>query len=70
MCLLHLVNSEKLNPCYTTGVEGDLRLYLEQVATAEDVQCYVKNNPFGQPHITKAHPDWKYYLPALKTLTN
>ncbi|KAK1352937.1 ubiquitin-like domain-containing CTD phosphatase 1 [Heracleum sosnowskyi] len=36
------------------GPEGDLRVYLEGLALAENVQEYVKNHPFGQrPIITK-----------------
>ncbi|KAK2364307.1 Haloacid dehalogenase hydrolase (HAD) superfamily protein [Trifolium repens] len=41
---------------------GELCEYLKGVAEAEDVQCYVKNNPFGEPAITSSHPDWKYYF--------
>ncbi|XP_078179408.1 ATP-dependent RNA helicase dbp2-like isoform X2 [Carex rostrata] len=48
------------------GVGGALRMYLELVATAEDVQCFVKDNPFGQPAITESHPDWKYYFRPCK----
>ncbi|KAK1352950.1 Haloacid dehalogenase-like hydrolase superfamily protein [Heracleum sosnowskyi] len=33
------------------GPEGDLRVYLEGLALAENVQEYVKNHPFGQRHI-------------------
>ncbi|KAK1352951.1 ubiquitin-like domain-containing CTD phosphatase 1 [Heracleum sosnowskyi] len=36
------------------GPEGDLRVYLEGLALAENVQEYVKNHPFGQrPIISK-----------------
>ncbi|KAK1400639.1 hypothetical protein POM88_000244 [Heracleum sosnowskyi] len=36
------------------GPEGDLRVYLEGLALAENVQEYVKNHPFGQrPIITQ-----------------
>lgn len=41
-------------------------MYLELVARAEDVQCFVKDNPFGQPAITESHPDWKYYFRPCK----
>ncbi|KAG2639483.1 uncharacterized protein LOC120660172 [Panicum virgatum] len=34
------------------GPGGDLRLYLENLATADDVQRYVEEHPFGQLQIT------------------
>ncbi|OMO68224.1 NLI interacting factor [Corchorus olitorius] len=43
------------------GPNGDLRLYLEGLAAAEDVPSYVKAHPFGQSAITPLHPDWDYY---------
>lgn len=45
----------------TLGPEGDLRVFLEGLAYAEDVQEYVKNNPFGQAPISDKNPSWKYY---------
>ncbi|KAL6880319.1 hypothetical protein ACP4OV_011884 [Aristida adscensionis] len=44
------------------GRYGDLRLYLKKLATADDVQRYVKEHPFGQPAITKSDPDWSFYV--------
>ncbi|TKY62046.1 putative FCP1 likey domain-containing protein [Spatholobus suberectus] len=41
--------------------KGELCLYLKGVAEARDVQSYVKDHPFGQPAITSANPDWKFY---------
>ncbi|XP_025800190.1 uncharacterized protein LOC112879961 [Panicum hallii] len=38
---------------------GDLRLYLENLATADDVQRYVEKHPFGQLQITERNPNWK-----------
>ncbi|KAK2364310.1 Haloacid dehalogenase hydrolase (HAD) superfamily protein [Trifolium repens] len=45
---------------------GELCEYLKGVAEAEDVQSYVKNNPFGIPGLnlkssTITDPDWNYY---------
>ncbi|KAL6894111.1 hypothetical protein ACP4OV_008209 [Aristida adscensionis] len=49
------------------GPGGDLRVYLQNLASADDVQCYVRNNPFGQPFITESDPHWNFYAPiALK----
>ncbi|KAK7244985.1 hypothetical protein RIF29_39814 [Crotalaria pallida] len=41
--------------------KGELCSYLEGVAAAQDVQSYVKENPFGQPAITSSHVDWDFY---------
>ncbi|CAK7325164.1 unnamed protein product [Dovyalis caffra] len=43
------------------GPKGDLLVYLEGLADADDVPSYVKNHPFGKPEITPFHPDWDYY---------
>ncbi|PWZ39817.1 hypothetical protein Zm00014a_022679 [Zea mays] len=52
------------------GPGGDLRLYLESLATtADDVQRYVRDHPFGQPPITEAHKHWQFYRRILRTTT-
>ncbi|KAL6637877.1 hypothetical protein ACP70R_025449 [Stipagrostis hirtigluma subsp. patula] len=43
------------------GPGGDLRMYLQNLAAADDVECYVRNNPFGQPFITESDPHWNFY---------
>ncbi|CAM0905184.1 unnamed protein product [Alopecurus aequalis] len=43
------------------GPGGDLRVYLENIAAAEDVQRYVQEHPFGQPSITESDPHWDFY---------
>ncbi|XP_062214549.1 uncharacterized protein LOC133915418 [Phragmites australis] len=43
------------------GPGGDLRVYLQNLAAADDVECYVRNNPFGQPFITESDPHWNFY---------
>uniref|UniRef100_A0A0D9VZ61 Mitochondrial import inner membrane translocase subunit TIM50 n=1 Tax=Leersia perrieri TaxID=77586 RepID=A0A0D9VZ61_9ORYZ len=48
------------NDC-SLGPDGDLRVYLENLSVAEDVECYVRNNPFGQPFITQNDPNWSFY---------
>ncbi|GLJ48755.1 hypothetical protein SUGI_1028190 [Cryptomeria japonica] len=40
---------------------GALRKYLEGLATASNVQHYVKHHPFGQPPISKGSPHWGFY---------
>ncbi|KAK9116023.1 hypothetical protein Sjap_014970 [Stephania japonica] len=44
------------------GPEGDLRVYLERLAIAEDVQKYVEQHPFGQRPISSKNPSWGFYL--------
>ncbi|XP_054806092.1 leashin-like [Prosopis cineraria] len=43
------------------GPGGDLRVYLEGLAMAENVQEYVASHPFGQPPITESSPHWDFY---------
>ncbi|KAI4326575.1 hypothetical protein MLD38_031875 [Melastoma candidum] len=43
------------------GPGGDLRLYLERLAKADDVQSFVRDNPFGQKAITESSTSWKFY---------
>ncbi|CAL4944460.1 unnamed protein product [Urochloa decumbens] len=43
------------------GPGGDLRVYLQNLASADDVECFVRNNPFGQPFITESDPHWNFY---------
>ncbi|XP_044476213.1 uncharacterized protein LOC123203834 [Mangifera indica] len=43
------------------GPGGDLREYLEQLSHAENVQEFVRQNPFGQPPINESNPHWSYY---------
>ncbi|XP_034673321.1 uncharacterized protein LOC117904689 isoform X2 [Vitis riparia] len=66
-----------LNPAYTAifpysyeykdvkdnmlATGGKLRVYLEGLAMADNVQKYVKHNPFGQRAITKSSATWTYY---------
>ncbi|OEL15007.1 hypothetical protein BAE44_0023971, partial [Dichanthelium oligosanthes] len=45
------------------GPGGDLRVYLQNLAAADDVECFVHNNPFGQPFITESDPHWNFYAP-------
>lgn len=43
------------------GPGGDLRVYLEHLVFADDVECFVRNHPFGQPFITPSDPHWNFY---------
>ncbi|KAK1564683.1 hypothetical protein Q3G72_009051 [Acer saccharum] len=48
------------NDC-SLGPGGDLRVYLEGLAAAGNVQEYVQQNPFGQRAITESNPSWGFY---------
>ena len=43
-------------------------MYLETLATADDVQRYVREHRFGQPPITESDPDWNFYKRILLRL--
>ncbi|CAL5080337.1 unnamed protein product [Urochloa decumbens] len=47
---------------YSLGPGGDLRIYLERIASADDVQSFVRDNPFGQNSITESDPNWNFYV--------
>ncbi|KAH0687186.1 hypothetical protein KY284_017739 [Solanum tuberosum] len=51
------------------GPEGDLRLYLEGLSMAENVQMYVESNPFGQRPITEKNASWRYYRKVIEATT-
>ncbi|XP_057460017.1 uncharacterized protein LOC130750431 [Actinidia eriantha] len=52
------------------GPGGDLRVYLEGLALADDVQKYVELNPFGQRPITKTNLSWSFYLKIIGTTSS
>ncbi|XP_076884586.1 uncharacterized protein LOC143533810 [Bidens hawaiensis] len=43
------------------GPNGEVRMFLDGLADAKDVQSYVKAHPIGDPAITSSHVDWDYY---------
>ncbi|KAE8659479.1 Haloacid dehalogenase-like hydrolase superfamily protein, putative isoform 4 [Hibiscus syriacus] len=43
------------------GEEGDLKVYLERLALADNVRNFVEQNPFGQIAITERSQDWGFY---------
>ncbi|XP_024007220.1 uncharacterized protein LOC112083427 [Eutrema salsugineum] len=51
------------------GNGGDLRLYLEKLVEAENVQDFIKMNPFGQESITEASDSWEFYRLAIPNST-
>ncbi|CAN8265874.1 unnamed protein product [Cochlearia groenlandica] len=48
---------------------GDLRLHLEKLVEAENVQEFIKKNPFGQEAITEASESWEFYRQAIRLHT-
>ncbi|MBA0617122.1 hypothetical protein Godav_026596 [Gossypium davidsonii] len=49
------------------GVGGELRVYLERLASAENVQKFLELNPFGQIAITERSHDWGFYSRVIDT---
>uniref|UniRef100_A0A1J3FGR7 Mitochondrial import inner membrane translocase subunit TIM50 n=1 Tax=Noccaea caerulescens TaxID=107243 RepID=A0A1J3FGR7_NOCCA len=47
------------------GNGGDLRLHMEKLVEAENVQDFIKKNPFGQAAITEASESWDFYRQAI-----
>ncbi|KAI3733207.1 hypothetical protein L1987_64427 [Smallanthus sonchifolius] len=43
------------------GPNGDLRTYLERLATSDNVQKFIEQNPFGQQPITYDNESWNFY---------
>ncbi|KAF5958703.1 hypothetical protein HYC85_005928 [Camellia sinensis] len=43
------------------GPEGDLRVYLQDLATAGDFRKYIEEHPFGQVAIDETSLSWAYY---------
>ncbi|XP_030953320.1 uncharacterized protein LOC115976278 isoform X2 [Quercus lobata] len=50
------------------GAGGELRVYLEGLAEAENVQNYVRENPFGQRAITERNASWEFYERIINSL--
>ncbi|OIW20126.1 hypothetical protein TanjilG_01899 [Lupinus angustifolius] len=50
------------------GPGGDLRVYLEGLAMAGNVQEYISSNPFGQRPIREANPSWGYYQKVIEAV--
>ncbi|XWS44411.1 hypothetical protein CRYUN_Cryun15aG0043100 [Craigia yunnanensis] len=49
------------------GAGGDLKVYLERLASAENVQNFIEQNPFGQIPITERSHDWGFYSQVINT---
>ncbi|XVE83671.1 hypothetical protein DITRI_Ditri16bG0105200 [Diplodiscus trichospermus] len=49
------------------GAGGDLKVYLERLASAENVQNFIEQNPFGQVPITERSHDWGFYSQVINT---
>ncbi|RDX71771.1 hypothetical protein CR513_48829, partial [Mucuna pruriens] len=44
---------------------GDLRVYLDGLANAEDMRKYIEEHPFGQEGISEASESWNFYRMAI-----
>lgn len=51
---------------FWSGPDSELRVFLNGLAEAEDVQVYVKDHPIGDPAITPDHADWEYYSKIIR----
>nr|KJB33407.1 hypothetical protein B456_006G009600 [Gossypium raimondii] len=49
------------------GDGGDLKVYLERLASADNVQNFVEQNPLGQIAITERSQDWGFYSQVIDT---
>ncbi|KAB2634508.1 hypothetical protein D8674_041807 [Pyrus ussuriensis x Pyrus communis] len=47
------------------GPGGDIRVYLERLAAAENIQEFVEQQPFGQGPINESSASWPFYLKVL-----
>lgn len=47
------------------GPGGDLRLYVEKLATTDNMRKYIKKHPFGQSHIDETNSCWDFYSKVL-----
>ncbi|KAL8259617.1 hypothetical protein R6Q59_027570 [Mikania micrantha] len=61
LCNSMFLYSNLRSKCILLGPKGELRVFLEGLAEAEDVQTYVQDHPIGDPDILPSHPDWDYY---------
>ncbi|KAK1263878.1 hypothetical protein QJS04_geneDACA008379 [Acorus gramineus] len=52
------------------GLGGELRVFLDGLAEAEDIPSYVASHPFGQPAITDADPNWDFYSEIIHAFSN
>ncbi|XP_010537399.1 PREDICTED: uncharacterized protein LOC104812110 [Tarenaya hassleriana] len=51
------------------GPDGELRMYLERLADAENVQKFVEENPIGEPAISESHESWEFYSTIIQQYT-
>ncbi|XP_071685561.1 uncharacterized protein [Rutidosis leptorrhynchoides] len=51
------------------GPKGELRVYLERLASAEDVQKFVQENPFGQRPIREKNLSWGFYQKVIRAFS-
>uniref|UniRef100_A0A7C9ECY2 Mitochondrial import inner membrane translocase subunit TIM50 n=1 Tax=Opuntia streptacantha TaxID=393608 RepID=A0A7C9ECY2_OPUST len=48
------------------GARGNIRVYLEELAVADNVQKYIEQHPFGQSAITERSLSWHFYDRVIK----
>ncbi|XP_047310913.1 uncharacterized protein LOC124914416 [Impatiens glandulifera] len=50
------------------GPEGDLRVYLENLAAADDIQKYIEQQPMGQKAIEETDCNWSFYSKVVSSV--
>ncbi|KAK0583810.1 hypothetical protein LWI29_003383 [Acer saccharum] len=53
---------------HSLGPGGDLSVYLEGLAKAENVQKFVEQHPFGQRALTEENASWDFYIEVINSL--
>ncbi|XP_020208865.1 uncharacterized FCP1 homology domain-containing protein C1271.03c [Cajanus cajan] len=51
------------------GEGGELRVYLDGLANAEDMAKYVEEHPFGQERISETSQSWNFYRQVIDSLS-
>ncbi|XVF58445.1 hypothetical protein PTKIN_Ptkin07bG0067500 [Pterospermum kingtungense] len=49
------------------GAGGEIKVYLERLSSAENVQYFIEQNPFGQTPITERSQEWAFYSQVINT---
>ena len=48
---------------------GELRIYLDGLANAEDMHKYIEEHPFGQEGINETSESWDFYRQVIDSLS-
>ncbi|CAJ1947134.1 unnamed protein product [Sphenostylis stenocarpa] len=65
----HFVDDELTQLKIMTAEGGELRVYLDGLANAEDMHKYVEEHPFGQKGISETSESWNFYSLVIESLS-